>query len=92
MTSLVIGTKQTYPPTHTHTHARTALMSSVLRREQRSGHQAGEESPAACACTFFFHCYPKEEQAASCLGVGIALGSYFSYPEAARDGCPTKIA
>lgn len=33
-----------------------------------------------------------KEQTASCLGVGFALGSYFSYLEAARDGCPTKIA
>lgn len=37
------------------------------------------------------HCHPKEEQAASCLGVGFALGSYFSYLEAAGDGCPTKM-
>lgn len=60
--------------------------------ESSSGQQAGEPSPAACACTVFSHCHPKEEQAASCLGVGFALGSYFSYLEAAGDGCPTKIA
>lgn len=68
-------------------------VSLALRRERATrtvGQLAGKEIPEHVP--FFFHCHPKEEQAASCLGVGFALDSCFSYPQAARDGDPTKIA
>lgn len=68
----------------------TRPKSLALRREQQGWTVGWKGVP--CACIFFFHCHPKEEQAASCLGVGFALDSYFSYPPAARDGYPTKIA
>lgn len=49
-------------------------MSLALRREQYVWTVGWKGEPYAC--TFFFHCHPKEEQAASCLGVGFLLWTH----------------